>query len=101
MELFVENDCLLLGDRDADGERHVVRWPPGYHPHIGEDGVLEVRNGGGRTIGRVGDRLRIRGTGGGALPECNSSWLGAIQVSNDDYPLVFNEHDSSRPKTLV
>ena len=98
MELFVENDYLLFGDKDPDGERHVVRWPPGYHPLIGEDGVLEVCNGGGRTTGRVGGMLRIGGTGGGALSECNTSRLDAIQISNDDCPFIFNQHDSGRPR---
>ena len=35
-------------------ERHVINWPPGFHPHV-EEGVIEVRNGGGR-------RWRVWGT---------------------------------------
>ena len=98
MVLFAENDCLLVGDDTADGERYVVRWPAGYHPRIGEDGVLEVHNGGGRTIGSIGDRLRIRGTYGVDVPRCNAPWLGAIETFNHDLPVVFNQYDGNRPQ---
>ena len=51
-ELVLVGNCLRI-----DGEySHIIVWPPGFTPHI-EDGVVEVHNGGGKTIVRVGDYL--------------------------------------------
>ena len=61
--------ALLEGDLALDGEclrvdEALIIWPPGFKPHV-EGGQVEVRNGGGKTIARVGDRL---GVGGGYYP---------------------------------
>ena len=63
-ELVLDGGCLKL-----DGE-HPIIWPAGFTPHV-EDGVVQVRNGAGRTIARVGDE--IAGGGGyyqGGSLEC-------------------------------
>ena len=54
-ELALNGHCLGL----KDGE--TIIWPAGFTPHV-DQGVVQVRNGAGRTIARVGDR--IAGGGG-------------------------------------
>ena len=57
--LELHGNCLRIG-----GERGPVPiWPPGFEPHVGEEGVIEVRSSGGATITRVGDWLEIMGRG--------------------------------------
>ena len=93
--LTLEDDCILLGD--PDGRKYVPIWPAGFTGHI-EGGVLEVRNGGGRKIVRVGERLRIRGSivqehlGGVYVPECDARLLRVKQIINADLPLTFLQH---------
>ena len=62
-ELVLERDCLRI--RYPEGVhpeiKYAIIWPAGFHPHVDEDGQVEVRNGGGRTVARVGDWLRFRG----------------------------------------
>ena len=53
-ELVLDEGCLKL-------DEHPIIWPAGFTPHV-EDGVVEVRNGAGRTVARVGDE--IAGGGG-------------------------------------
>ena len=95
--LALEDDCVLLVY--PDGEKYVPIWPPGFTAHL-ENGVLEVRNGGGRKIARVGERLRIRGSvvqehlGGIVVPECGARLLRVKQIINADLPLVFLKHDN-------
>ena len=63
--LSLRDDCLrIVGEYD-----YIIVWPPGFAPHI-EDGVVEVHNGGGKTIARVGDYLVI---GGGEAGEARST----------------------------
>ncbi len=89
--LILDKDCLIVNH----GKKGVLQWPAGFYPHIGEDGVIEVRNGGGRTVARVGDRLRMRGnvtSEGVYVPECEA-WLGYVSsVRNIDLPVVFPQH---------
>ena len=54
-ELVLDGPCLRLNGRST------VLWPAGFTPYV-EDGVIEIRNGAGRTIARVGDE--IAGVGG-------------------------------------
>ena len=95
--LALEDDCVLLVY--PDGEKYVPIWPPGFTAHL-ENGVLEVRNGGGRKIVRVGERLRIRGNvvqehlGGIVVPECGARLLRLKQIINADLPLAFLKHDN-------
>ena len=95
--LVLENDCVVIPYRD--GERYVPIWPAGFTGHI-EDGVLEVRNGGGRKIVRIGERIRIRGSiveehlGGVYVSECEARLLRVKQVINADLPLAFLKHDN-------
>ncbi len=53
-ELRLDGQCLRLGD-------YTIKWPAGFEPHV-ENGVVQVRNGAGRTVAKVGDR--IAGGGG-------------------------------------
>ena len=96
-ELVLDGNCLVV----SDGQEYVVRWPPGYYPLVNEDGVVEVRNGGGRTIARTGDRLRFRGGRiyDVEIPECDASAMWRVKdIRNADLPPVFTRHqDPSRP----
>ncbi len=93
--LALENDCILLVN--PNGEKYVPEWPAGFTPHL-ENGQLEVRNGGGRTIARVGDRLRTRGyiakgsEGELYVPECQARLVVVRGVINADLPLAFLKH---------
>ena len=57
-ELIADGDCL----RVDDDERHMIIWPPLFTPHMG-NGLIEIRNGDGGTVARVGDRLEMTGFG--------------------------------------
>ena len=58
-ELVLDGRCLRLGRTDGHG--YTIVWPAGFEPHV-EQGVVQVRNGAGRVIAHVGDR--IAGGGG-------------------------------------
>ena len=58
-ELVLDGNCLLLGGGDGHGDS--IIWPAGFMPHV-DQGVVQVRNGAGRIIAKVGDR--IAGGGG-------------------------------------
>ena len=98
-EMVMEGDCLLmLWEWNDSVERHVINWPPGFYPHI-EDGMVEVRNGGGRTVARVGDMLEMTllasgGVGDGLyIPECDARLHSPIKIRNADLPVVFPQHN--------
>ena len=57
-ELVLDGNCLRLGR--VDGHGYTIIWPAGFSPHV-EEGVVQVRNGAGRTIARVGDRIASGG----------------------------------------
>ena len=56
--MIADGDCL----RVDDDERHMIIWPPLFTPHMG-NGLIEIRNGDGGTVARVGDRLEMTGFG--------------------------------------
>lgn len=77
--LVLDGDCLGLQDETVPRPYSVVVWPPGFTPHI-ERGEVQIRNGGGRVIARVGDDLVLSGSGGpGVLPSgdgrCSSGYV--------------------------
>ena len=53
-ELVLEGPCLRI--RHDERRANTVVWPPGFSPHV-EDGVVEVRNGAGQVIAKVGDEI--------------------------------------------
>ena len=57
-ELVLDGNCLLLGG--GDGHGYTIIWPAGFSPHV-EEGVVQIRNGAGRTIAKVGDRIASGG----------------------------------------
>ncbi len=97
-EMVMEGDCLLMIWEEDSEERHAISWPPGFYPHI-EDGMIEVRNGGGRTVARVGDKLQMTllafgGVSDGLyIPECDARLHGPIQIRNADLPTAFPQHN--------
>ena len=54
-------DGCLRGNVDHRDGGPVILWPAGFVPHLGEDGVIEVHDGLGRTVVRVGNRLEMAG----------------------------------------
>ena len=98
-EMVMEGDCLLMiWKRGDDERRHVISWPPGFYPHL-EDGVIEVRNGGGRTVARVGDMLKMTLLAAGGvsdglyIPECDARLHAPIEIRNFDLPDNFPQHN--------
>ena len=57
-ELVLDGNCLRLGR--VDGHGYTIIWPAGFSPHV-EEGVVQVRNGAGRVIAQVGDKLSMGG----------------------------------------
>ena len=58
-EVVLDGDCLRLG-HGGDREGTLIEWPAGFAPYI-EGGEVEIRNGAGRTIVRVGDSIKVGG----------------------------------------
>ena len=54
-ELVLDGQCLRL-----KGGSTTVIWPAGFTPHV-DQGVVQVRNGAGRIIAQVGDKLSMGG----------------------------------------
>ena len=101
VDLELEGDCLLVPGEINPSERHMVVWPQGFYPHIGEDGIVEVRNGGGRTVARVGDGLYMRGREAPArdihIRRCGVATLWRVDnLRNANFPLVFLQHEEER-----
>ena len=94
-ELIQDGSCLVI---NYSGEKVLPQWPAGFYPRISEDGVIEIRNGGGRTIARVGDKLLMRGTtlGGSHIPECDARLWNVKDVRNTSLSIVFTKYDGER-----
>ena len=53
-----EGDCLRVNDPES----HMIVWHPLFTPHM-RSGVVEIRDGDGLTVARVGDTLELTGFG--------------------------------------
>ena len=62
-ELVLDGDCLRLGHGNERARGALIEWPAGFAPYI-EGGEVEIRNGAGRTMARVGDSIRVVGQRG-------------------------------------
>lgn len=56
--LVVENSCLRL--KPIIGNSYLLIWPYGYSVHL-EGKVIEVINGNGKIVARVGDTITVGG----------------------------------------
>ena len=100
-ELVLERDCLLISYQEGippghPEKKYAIVWPPGFHPYVGSGGQVEVRNGGRRTVARVGDWLRFRGGDStvGDMSKCNMTLFYVKQLLNMSMPLVFPQHNA-------
>ena len=95
--LALDGECLRVG-------KSLAIWPPGFSPRV-EDGQVEVRNGGGKTIARAGDWLRIGGGFPGITPlRDNPTCLGPfLQVGTVRVlpPELMPDPTSASPPTPV
>ena len=66
-ELVLDGDCIRWDRPGRPVPGPVLVWPAGFTPHI-ENGVVVVRNGGGRTIARIGETLSMIGRSGPDYP---------------------------------
>ena len=57
-KFYLDGDCLRAGSGHGSKPGRLLVWPAGFTPHI-EDGMVFIRNGGGRTIARVGDWVNM------------------------------------------
>jgi hypothetical protein len=57
-KLVVENGCLRL--KPIIGHSRLLIWPYGYSLHT-EGKIIEVVNGDGKTVARVGDTIKVGG----------------------------------------
>ena len=89
-ELALNGHCLGL----KDGE--TIIWPAGFTPHV-DQGVVQVRNGAGRTIAKVGDR--IAGGGGyssSGYGDCPGGTFGIHSIKVlPDVEVYFPKQDGS------
>ena len=60
-ELVLDGHCLRL--KSTDRPSRLIFWPSGFTPHVYR-GVVHVRNGAGRIIAQVGDRIAMGGAAG-------------------------------------
>ena len=58
--LELRDGCLRVNAEHRD-DGPVILWPAGFVLRLGEDGIIEVHDGLGRTVVRVGDRLEAAG----------------------------------------
>ena len=89
-ELVLDGPCLTLNGKTP------ILWPAGFTPHV-VDGVVEVRNGAGQVIARVGDE--IAGGGGyfeSRYKECpgEAFHIWGIKVL-PDAPVYFPQWDEA------
>ena len=97
--LQLQGDCLVI----EDGENYVVRWPAGFYPSVDDSGAVEVKNGGGETIARTGDKLRFRGGRhhGIDIPECDAFGMWFVNdIRNADLPVVITRHEETPGEPL-
>ena len=98
-DLVLDGSCLRL-----KGEYNIntIIWPAGFTPRV-EDGVVEVRNGAGRTIARVGDE--IAGGGGyyeGGHGECAGEVFRVYEIKVlPDVDIYFPRQDGTLATGLV
>ncbi len=90
-ELVLDGPCLRIKGQYSDNP---VVWPAGFEPHM-EDGVVQVRNGAGQVIAKVGDE--IAGGGGysdSKYKECpgEAFHIWGIKVL-PDVPVYFPQWD--------
>jgi hypothetical protein len=102
-ELIEENGCLRVGEPD---ESHLVIWPYDHTVTAAEDGTLEVRDGSGQVVARVGDVVRL---GGGQVPKAEDAtpieipdrcgapyWIASSEVSSANLEEMPN-HETIAP----
>ena len=89
-ELALNGHCLGLKDGDT------IIWPAGFTPHV-DQGVVQVRNGAGRVIAQVGDR--IAGGGGyssSGYGDCPGGTFGIHSIKVlPDVEVYFPKQDGS------
>ena len=95
-KFYLDVDCLRYGNGKGAKPGRLLMWPPGFTPHI-EDGKVVIRNGGGRTIARVGDWVNMKDyTRSGPFPpdedfpkRCGGGgtyWMSHAQAAEDPTP---------------
>ena len=100
-ELVLDGPCLRL---KSEHSMNTIIWPAGFTPHV-VDGVVEVRNGAGQTIARVGDEIA---SGGGYYQgghgECSGEVFRVYEMKvRPDVDVYFPRQDEFldvRPKPI-
>lgn len=57
-KLVKEGGCLRV---EGDGHGHLIIWPYDYTVTAADGGTLEIHDGGGTVVVRVGDTVRVSG----------------------------------------
>ena len=94
-ELILDGQCLRLKDSSPREYWPTIIWPAGFTPHVNE-GVVEIRNGAGRVMARVGDQI----AGGGFFDRSSGDCPGPIWQANDmktlpDVEVYFPKQDGT------
>ena len=94
----IEDNCLMASViYEGETTEYEIVWPAGFYPHVDEDGV-EVRNGGGKTIARPGERILVNG--GYVSPRhpygnsgCSERVLKIDRIIDQGLPATLLQHD--------
>jgi hypothetical protein len=76
-QLGLKDGCLRTKANGDDTSGFLVLWPSAAAPRIAENGILEVHDGSGEVIGRVGEPIRM---GGGAMEDESSMAFWEEQI---------------------
>ena len=99
-EVILDGHCLRLKS-DNSSTTLFVSWPPGFTPHV-HRGVVQVRNGAGRIIAQVGDRLSAGAGYSGSTyrgyEKCPGPSVGINRIKVlPDVEVYFPKQDGSLP----
>ena len=106
-ELVLDGQCLRLKNRPTKSHWPTIIWPAGFTPHV-HQGVVQIRNGGGRILAEVGNEIA---GGGGYFDRGSGECSGPIWRANKiktlpDVEIYFPKQDGTlaadqEPELLV
>ena len=104
--MALRNNCLLASvTHQGETSEYEIVWPAGFYPHADEDGV-EVRNGGGKTIVRPGERILVSGRSISPKPPygnsgCSERVFKIDRVLDQGLPITFLQHNADKTSDEV
>jgi hypothetical protein len=92
-DLVEEDGCLRVAE---GGQSHLIIWPYDHTVTAAQDDTLEIRDGSGAVVARVGDSVRLSG---GEVPAVeNHASVEIPERFAGPYWLVGSEIESVNPE---